>query len=138
MVECRRLIETGEANVNENDRGWYERTALHWASYNGHLDVVRLLLTEGADITIADNDGRTALHWPSNKVHIDIANRLRKWPCTMAIIALQELALYYYLDASTIIDLWQYLDQEAIEIVEYEEDDDDDDDEDDEDDDDDE
>ena len=36
----------------------------------------------------------------------------------MAIIALQELSLYYYLDASTIIDLWQYLDQEAIEIVE--------------------
>ena len=76
IVECRRLIETGGANVNENDRGWYERTALHWASYNGHLDVVRLLLTEGADITIADNNGWTALHYASMFGHLDIVRLL--------------------------------------------------------------
>ena len=143
IVECRRLIETGGANVNA-DRDKYANTALHLASSRGHLDIVRLLLTEGADITIADNDGMTALHWASSRGHldivrllltegaditiadnngrtalilasrnghIDIANCLRKWPCTMAIIILQELALYYQLDASTIIDLWQYLDK---------------------------
>ena len=76
------------------------------------------MLTEGADMTIADDYGSTALHEASSRGRLDVANCLRKWPCTMAIIALQELALYYYLDASTIIDLWQYLDQEAIEIVE--------------------
>ena len=94
------------------------QTALHEASSGGHLDVVRLLLTEGEDMTITAYDGRTALRRASLGSHLDVANCLRKWPCTMAIIALQELALYYYLDASTIIDLWQYLDQEAIEIVE--------------------
>ena len=31
------------------------------------------------------------------------------WPISMAIIGLQELSLYYYLDASTIIDLYQYI-----------------------------
>ncbi len=35
-------------------------------------------------------------------------------PCTMAIISLQELSIYYHLDASTIIDLWQYLDPAPI------------------------
>ena len=61
-------------------------------------------------MAIADNNGQTALHYASSGGLLDIANCLRKWPCTMAIIALQELALYYYLDASSIIDLWQYLD----------------------------
>ena len=99
------LTEGADITIADNNG----RTALHLASINGHLDIVRLLLTEGADITIADNDGWTALHYASDRGHLDIANCLRKWPCTMAIIALQELALYYQLDASTIIDLWQYL-----------------------------
>ena len=33
----------------------------------------------------------------------------------MAIIALQELTLYYQLDASTIIELWHYFDTKSIE-----------------------
>ena len=60
-------------------------------------------------MNIRDNNGMSALHLASSRGHLDIANCLLKWPCTMAIIALQELALYYQLDASTIIDLWQYL-----------------------------
>jgi ankyrin repeat protein len=36
------------------------RTALHWAVYNCHEDVVRLLLISGADPTIKDLDGLTA------------------------------------------------------------------------------
>ncbi len=32
-----------------------------------------------------------------------------RWPISMAIIILQELSLYYHLDASTIIDLYQYI-----------------------------
>ena len=31
--------------------GW---TVLHWASYNNHLDVIKLLITNGADITAVD------------------------------------------------------------------------------------
>ncbi len=52
IVECRRLIETGEANVNESYRdgdededGW---TALHYASYDGYLDIAELLVSLGA------------------------------------------------------------------------------------------
>ena len=80
------------------------------ASSWGHLDVVRLLLTEGADMAISDNGGRTAPDYVTQ----DTANCLRTGPCTMAIMALQELSIYYQLDASTIIDLWQYLDPAPI------------------------
>ena len=42
--------------------------------------------------------------------HLKVADCLRKWPWTMAIIALKEdLAVYHLLDAWTLIDLWQYL-----------------------------
>ena len=142
IVECRRLIDTGEAYVNE-DKDNDGRTAVHWACSNGHLEIVRLLLCQGADMSIRDNDGDTALHdassnghleivqlllcqgadmsirddngwtaldWASSKGYLkEIAVCLRKWPWTMAIIALKEdLAVYHLLDASTLIDLWQY------------------------------
>ena len=144
IVECRRLIDTGEANVNgdriqsgcwtalhmaslrcnleiselltssgadvniRNSSGW---TALHYASCNGRLEIVQLLLCQGADISFRNNDGDTALDLASSRGPLKVADCLRKWSWTMAIIiALKEnLAVYHLLDASTIIDLWQYL-----------------------------
>ena len=142
IVECRRLIDTGEANVN-GDRdhdGWtalhlassrgyleivelltssganmnirtsYGWTALHLASYHGHLEIVQLLLCQGADMSIRTNNGRSALDMASSYGYLKVADCLRKWPWTMAIIALKEyLAVYHLLDAWTLIDLWQYL-----------------------------
>ena len=142
IVECRRLIDTGEANVN-GDRGYDGWTALHYASYrgyleiaelltssgadvntrssggytalhrassNGYLEIVQLLLCQGADMSIRNIYGRTALDSASSCGRLEAADCLRKWPWTMAIIALKEdLAVYHLLDAWTLIDLWQYL-----------------------------
>ena len=140
--QYRRLIDTGEANVNgdRDQNGWTAlhmtsikgyleiselltssgadvnirgrdgRTPLHIASMNGHLEIVQLLLCQGADISFRDNSGSTALDIASSYGRLQVADCLRKWPWTMAIIALKEdLAIYHLLDASTIIDLWQYL-----------------------------
>ena len=41
IVECRRLIDTGEANVN-GDRNQYGSTALHIASAYGYLEISEL------------------------------------------------------------------------------------------------
>ena len=144
IVECRRLIDTGEANVN-GDRAHYGRTALHYASIHGYLEISELLTSSGADVNIGNSYVQTALNYASIYGHLEIvqlllcqgadisfrtfygstaldeasyygrlkevADCLRKWPWTMAIIiALKEnLAVYHLLDASTIIDLWQYL-----------------------------
>ena len=127
IVECRRLIDTGEANVNEDRDHQYGNTALHWAStrghleiselltssgaevnirnrhgetalhfasYNGYLEIVQLLLCQGADISFRDNVGRTALDVASSYGRLEFADCLRKWPWTMAIIALQEIGMY--------------------------------------------
>ena len=34
---------------------------------------------------------------------------LRKWPITMVILIFKKLAIYYQTDASTLIDLYQYM-----------------------------
>ena len=66
-----------------------------------YTDVVLQLLAHGADI-------------PPVRSHYSQASKdiLRKWPVFMGILALQGLSLYYILDASTIIDLYQYLGEE--------------------------
>ena len=53
------LIKQG-ASVNAFDKR--DRRALHWASYMGHENVVRILLDNGAEVNIRDKDLYTPLH----------------------------------------------------------------------------
>jgi ankyrin repeat protein len=46
-----------ESDVNMQDRDG--RTAMHIACVNGHLDIVKVLLSVFADTNIIDDDGRT-------------------------------------------------------------------------------
>ncbi|KAK2014320.1 ankyrin repeat protein, partial [Colletotrichum eremochloae] len=56
----RLLLDKGaNLSMKSNDRG---RTALHSASNNGHLEVVKLLLFHRAGINAGDQAGQTALH----------------------------------------------------------------------------
>ncbi|MDC0065748.1 ankyrin repeat domain-containing protein, partial [Verrucomicrobia bacterium] len=49
---------TGVNTQNKNGR-----TALHWATVNGHKDIVELLINEGADVNLKDLAGETPLDW---------------------------------------------------------------------------
>lgn len=77
--DCRRFIgwlERG-ADVNQtNIHGW---TALHFASYNSHPEIVRLLLEFGANINQRSNWGYTALHYASELGCLEIARLLLDW-----------------------------------------------------------
>lgn len=46
---------------------------LNWASENGYIEIVKLLLNEGADVH-ADND--TALRWASENGHSEVVKVL--------------------------------------------------------------
>ena len=58
-VQCQRLLRSGLVDVNEmSSRGW---SALHFASCNGNLRIIRVLLEHGAAVNAQAESGATAL-----------------------------------------------------------------------------
>ena len=70
------LVE--EEGVNVNARDEYKCTALHWASENGHLDIVKYLVESGADINAKDYSGWTPLHVAAWNGRLDVVKYLLK------------------------------------------------------------
>uniref|UniRef100_A0A672I3R0 Serine/threonine-protein phosphatase 6 regulatory ankyrin repeat subunit B-like n=1 Tax=Salarias fasciatus TaxID=181472 RepID=A0A672I3R0_SALFA len=91
-LRCAEVIIPLLSSVNVSDRGG--RTALHHAALNGHaevprrtntsapsltpghLDVVRLLLSQGAEIACKDKRGYTALHSAAAGGRMDVVTHL--------------------------------------------------------------
>ena len=61
------MDSTETPNIPDNNG----RTPIHWASENGHLEIIKLLMTSSDDLTNArDNNGWTPLdvakdYWPT-------------------------------------------------------------------------
>ena len=51
-------------------------TALIWAAYQGHAEVVELLLMKGANVNARDKDGTTALMCAARRGYIEITELL--------------------------------------------------------------
>jgi ankyrin repeat protein len=58
QLESTRLLIAFGAPVNEQSGAGF--TGLHCAAYNGNTDILELLLAQGADPSIIDQDGKTA------------------------------------------------------------------------------
>ncbi|XP_071111401.1 ankyrin repeat domain-containing protein 2-like isoform X2 [Haliotis cracherodii] len=59
LEEVKRILSRG---VDVNCRSWGSRTPVMRAAWNGHRDVVELLVGEGADVSLVDEDGDNTLH----------------------------------------------------------------------------
>jgi hypothetical protein len=57
-------------------RAQYGRTALHDASVNDHLQVVKLLLQRGADVRVMNQFGDTSLHEAGRWGHLEVVRLL--------------------------------------------------------------
>ncbi len=63
------------AGVNVNAKVGNGSTALNFAAYNGHKEMVELLINNGADVNVVDEDGEAPLDFTVNK---EIISLLRK------------------------------------------------------------
>ncbi len=54
------MLDNGASTVIGDKRGL---TALHYAARYGFKEIVKLLLTYGADINLRDSNGFNAAHW---------------------------------------------------------------------------
>lgn len=63
----RKHVEADPLAVHQ--RGWIGDTPLHWPAHNGYIDIVRLLLDNGADPKAHEINwiGGTPLHWASER-----------------------------------------------------------------------
>lgn len=73
MSQLRRLLDELRASVDVNGYNVEGQTALHQSCMSGNLDIVKLLVTCGADVQLANRDGWSALHIAAWKGHRDIA-----------------------------------------------------------------
>ena len=109
-----KLIENG-ADVNnlniENGK-----TPLYVASQNGHVDIVCTLLRHGAIADYVANNGNTpysiaSLH--SKHVVVNLLNYYIKptahHSLCMAMMLMEEIWVYYLLDCTSIIELFQMM-----------------------------
>ena len=71
--------------INAKDRSGF--TPLHHAALWNKLDIVKLLIANGADVNAKDNTGYTPLHWAAMHGHLDIVKFLVEY-CTKKGITL--------------------------------------------------
>ncbi|XP_046560093.1 palmitoyltransferase AKR1-like isoform X3 [Haliotis rubra] len=60
LAEVKRILDTGRADVN--CRSVDGMTPVMWAALGGHRDVVELLVSRGADVSLVDDNGDNILH----------------------------------------------------------------------------
>ena len=75
IEEAEKLILTGAKPDIQTRRG---RSALHYASENGHEEIVTLLITSGAQVDLPNKWGRTALHYAASKHRVNCLKILIK------------------------------------------------------------
>ena len=74
LEELKRIITNDNNLVHIKDKDEY--TALHRASYNNHIEVVKFLIECGADINASTIDGWRPIHCAAKWAHVDVVRLL--------------------------------------------------------------
>ncbi|CAG8791792.1 14176_t:CDS:2, partial [Racocetra persica] len=74
VESIRKLIEERKLGTNTCDE--YGNTALHYASQNGYLEIIDILLENGAEVNSEEKNKLTPLHAAISNNHKEIAKKL--------------------------------------------------------------
>lgn len=78
------LLSNEHMDVNcQDDGGW---TPMIWATEYKHLELVKLLLSCGADVNIRDNEENICLHWAAFAGSVEIAGILLDSKCDLRAV----------------------------------------------------
>ena len=68
------ILSTGShITKNLNSGNFYGETPIHRAALNGHLEILKLLVSYTDDPNVPDSQGWAPIHWSANHLgHIDI------------------------------------------------------------------
>jgi ankyrin repeat protein len=72
---ARLLLEHG-ADINAKATTHFDGTPLHLAAEQGRVEIVHVLLQNGADVSMKDDRGRTALQVASDRGHAEVVKLL--------------------------------------------------------------
>jgi hypothetical protein len=78
LKEVKRIIKEGNTDINVRDSGEDAYTAVHFAAWDGKVEILKYLIKAGADTDIVGNDGRTALHLAAVLGHVETVEALLK------------------------------------------------------------
>jgi ankyrin repeat protein len=76
LDEMRTMLAQDVSLVHSRINGANDERPIHWAALSGNLDVVTLLLDNGAMIDAVDAQGLTALHWAAWQGRPEVARLL--------------------------------------------------------------
>lgn len=76
FVAVQRFLKDDPALAGSKDEK-FGASALHWAALRGHQAIVGLLLAQGADVTLKNNDGETPLQVAERAKQEEVARLLR-------------------------------------------------------------
>uniref|UniRef100_A0A8C7ES90 Euchromatic histone lysine methyltransferase 2 n=1 Tax=Neovison vison TaxID=452646 RepID=A0A8C7ES90_NEOVI len=74
-------LSTSSLSPRPQDSGGW--TPIIWAAEHKHIEVIRMLLTRGADVTLTDNEENICLHWASFTGSAAIAEVLLNARCDL-------------------------------------------------------
>ncbi|XP_061598179.1 histone-lysine N-methyltransferase EHMT2 isoform X2 [Cololabis saira] len=91
------LLETGQVDVNAQVRGRakIQSSSFHdsggwtpviWAAEHKHVEVIKVLLSRGADVSITDKELNVCLHWAAYAGSVDIAEMVLNAGCSLACV----------------------------------------------------
>jgi ankyrin repeat protein len=100
------LIDKGADIHLKSSTGW---SALLWACYHHHSSVIQLLLVKGSNINDRNKIGNLIIEEPRFRENGCVPPSIKKWPFIMGILILKEFCVYHIIDASTLIELRDYL-----------------------------